>query len=262
MKKRYFLLLLLIPIVLFGLFFLKRPAQESVHPRTGKITESVYAISTVKSEWNYSLRLGVISTVAEYYVKEGQMVKKGDRLLRIEENGTVFKAPHEGIVTYRPFGIRETISPQIPILKIVDLKNVYLEASIEQQGALKVSRGMKVVISFEDFRSKLFHGTVRSVLPRDEDFVIQVDAQELPPNILPGMSADLSIEIGTKEKAVLIPTKAISNGFIVLEKGQEKYAGKEKVKVEIGISDSANTEILSPALTEDDNILLPVKEKH
>jgi len=256
MKKRYFLLLLIIPVAL--IIFWKRPTQEIVHPKIGKITESVYAISTVKSEWNYSLRLGVISTVAEYYVKEGQLVKKGDKLLRIEENGTVFRAPHEGIVTYRPFGIRETISPQIPIMKIVDLKNVYLEASIEQQGALKVSKGMNVVISFEDFRSKLFKGSVRSVLPRDEDFLIQVDSQELPANILPGMSADLSIEIGTKEKAVLIPTKAISNGFIVLLKDKKK----EKVKVEIGISDSANTEIVSPVLTENDSILLPVKEKH
>lgn len=257
MKKASLLLLLVIPAG-FLLFYFNKPTEESVHPRVGKITESVYAISTVKSEWNYALRLGVISTVAEYFVKEGQMVRKGDKLLRIEENRTVFTAPHDGIVTYRPFGIRETISPQTPILKIVDLKNLYLEASIEQQGALKVSKGMNVIISFEDFRNRLFQGKVRSVLPRDEDFLIQVDVVNLPENILPGMSADLSIEIGTKEKAVLIPTKAISNGYIVLLKNKKR----EKVKVDVGISDSANSEILSPALTENDTILLPVKEKH
>lgn len=256
MKKRYFLILLVIPLGLF--FYFKRPVQESVHPKKGKITESVYAISTVKSEWNYALRMGVLSTVSEYFVKEGQLVKKGDKLLRIEENGTIFKAPHEGIVTYRPFGIKETISPQTPIIKIVDLKNLYLEASIEQQGALKVLRGMNVVISFEDFRNKLFRGTVRSVLPRDEDFLIQVDAFDLPSNILPGMSADLSIEIGTKNDAVLIPTKAISNGYVVLLKGKKK----EKVKVEVGINDSANSEILSPVFSESDSILLPLREKH
>lgn len=255
MKKYYFLFLLVIPIAL--IFFFKNSSQEIVHPRVGKITESVYAISTVKSEWYYSLRLGVISTVEQYYAKEGELVKKGDKILKIEENGTIFRTPHDGIVTYRPFGIKETISPQTPIVKIVDLKNLYLEASVEQQGALKVLRGMNVVISFEDFRQKIFHGVVRAVLPRDEDFLIQVDASELPPNILPGMSADLSIEIGKKENAVLIPTKAISNGFIVLLKNKKK----EKIKVDIGISDSESAEIISPVLTESDSILLPKKEK-
>lgn len=256
MKKLYFIPLILIPIAL--IFYFKKPAQEIVHPRIGKITESVYAISTVKSEWYYSLRLGVISTVEKYFVKEGDSVNEGDKILKIEENGTIFKSPHQGIVTYRPFGIKETISPQIPIIKIVDLKNRYLEASIEQMGALKVTKGMNVIISFEDFRQKNFQGTVRSVLPRDEDFLIQVDATSLPANILPGMSADLSIEIGTKENAVIVPTIAISNGFIVLLKDKKA----EKVKVELGISDSENTEIISPVLVAEDSILLPKKEKH
>jgi multidrug efflux pump subunit AcrA (membrane-fusion protein) len=257
MKKTYsVILLILVILLLIFIFFLKRPKQEIVHPKIGPITESVYAISSVKSEWYYSLKMGVLSTVKTYYVKEGDFVNSGDKLLQIEENNTIFKAPHQGIVTERPFGIKETIGPQAPILKIVDLKNLYLEASIEQLGALKITKGMKVIISFEDFRSKNFVGTVRSILPRDQDFLIQVSSQQLPPNILPGMSADLSIEIGTKTNALLIPTKAISNGYIVLLKNKKAT----KVKVELGISDTENAELLSPPLSVEDEILLPQKE--
>ncbi|MBP9682274.1 MAG: HlyD family efflux transporter periplasmic adaptor subunit [Bacteriovorax sp.] len=257
MKKYYFLILLLFILLTSGLYaYLRKPPHEIVHPKIGPITESVYAISTVKSEWYYSLKMGVLSTVEKYYVKEGDFVSTGDKLLRIEENGTIFKAPHQGIVTERPFGIKETISPQTPILKIVDLKNLYLEASIEQLGALKITKGMKVIISFEDFRSKTFLGTIRSVLPKDQDFLIQVSAHQLPSNILPGMSADLSVEIGTKDKATLIPTKAISNGYIVVLKNKKPT----KIKIEMGISDSENAEILSPELSVEDEIIVPKKE--
>jgi hypothetical protein len=160
-------------------------------------------------------------------------------------------------VTDKPYGIKESVSANTPLLKIVDLKNIYLEASIEQMGALKVAKGMRVIISFEDFRFKNFEGVVRSVLPRDQDFLIQVDSKNLPANILPGMSADLSIEIGTKAKAQLIPTKAISNGFIILKKDNKP----QKIKVEIGISDVENSEIITPVLNAEDEIIMPAIEK-
>lgn len=251
MKKILIITLTLILILGFFFLFRNKPV-ETIHPLIGPITESVYAISTVRAERTFVLKLGVISSVAKYFVKEGDWVKENDKLLQVEE-GNFFTSPHAGIVTERPFGIKETIAPQAPIIKVVDLSQLYLEASIEQQGALRISKGMKVIISFEDFRNKNFNGVVRSVLPRDQDFLLQIDSPDLPKNILPGMSADLSIEIATKENAVTIPARAISNGFIVLERNGKK----EKSKVEIGISDSVNAEILAPALTENDNILLP-----
>jgi multidrug efflux pump subunit AcrA (membrane-fusion protein) len=253
MKKFYLIPIIIVPLII--LYFTTKKKPEIIHPKVGPITESVYAISTVKSERTYTLRLGVISSVEKYFVKEGDEVNANDKLLSLE-GGTLFKTPHAGIVTERPYGLKETIIPQSTIIKIVDLKNLYLEASIEQVGALKINKGMKVVVSFDDFRNKLFIGTVRSVLPRDQDFLIQVNVLDLPNNVLPGMSADLSVEIGKKEKAILIPTKAISNGFIIVKKENKN----EKIKVELGINDSENAEIISPILTEQDEIVIPKLE--
>ena len=106
-------------------------------------------------------------------------------------------------------------------------------------------------------RKNTFVGVVRSVLPRDQDFLVQVDVEKLPKNILPGMSADLSIEIGQKENAITIPSKAISNGYITLLKNKKVI----KTKVEMGISDVENIEIISPILVESDEIVIPKKEK-
>lgn len=255
MKKK--LILGSITILCIAAFFaFKFKKTEIVHPSVGPITESVYAISTVKSESNFTLRIGVLSNIDRLYVAEGDEVKPGQKLLTID-SGTTFFSPHAGIVTEIPFGLKETIAPQTPIIKIVDLKNLYLEASIEQVAALKISKGMRVVISFDDYRNKIFEGVVKSVLPREQDFVIQVEVKNLPNNILPGMSADLSIEISKKSHAVTVPSKAVSNGFIILNKNGSKI----KTKVEVGITDAENVEIISPVLNVEDEILLPSKEK-
>jgi len=255
MKKK--LIIGSIAILCIAAFFaFKFKKTEIVHPSVGPITESVYAISTVKSESNFTLRIGVLSNIDRLYVAEGDEVKPGQKLLTID-GGTTFFSPHAGIVTEIPFGLKETIAPQTPIIKIVDLKNLYLEASIEQVAALKISKGMRVVISFDDYRNKIFEGVVKSVLPREQDFVIQVEVKNLPNNILPGMSADLSIEISKKSHAVTVPSKAVSNGFIILNKNGSKI----KTKVEVGITDAENVEIISPVLNVEDEILLPSKEK-
>ena len=227
-------------------------SKSSLKPKIGAITESIYAIGIVKSELTYELKLGVLTAVKKYFVKEGDIVKMSDKLV-MDDSGTIYKAPFPGVVTYLPYAIGETVAPQKSLLSLVDLKKLYLEASVEQQGALRVKRGQTVQISFESFRSKVFHGVVKNILPRNLEFVVQVEVTDLPGNILPGMNADLSIEIMKKTAAILLPLVAVSNGHILLKKGN----GSNKIPVVTGVSDAEYVEILSPALTLNDEIFLP-----
>ena len=225
-------------------------SKSSVRPKIGPITESVYAIGIVKAELTYELKLGVLTAVKKYFVEEGDLVKLSEKLV-------MDKAPFAGIVTYLPYAIGETVAPQKSILSLVDLKKLYLEASVEQQGALKVKRGQSVEISFESFRSQVFHGVVKNILPRNLEFVVQVEVKDLPANILPGMNADLSIEVMKKTQATLLPISAVSNGHILIKK--EK--GTEKIPVLVGVSDAEFVEILSPPLSVTDEIFLPQESK-
>lgn len=236
----------------FFIFLASCAPPRGIRPLIGPITESVYAIGVVKSERSYDLKLGVVTAVKRYFVHEGDAVKLSQPLL-MDDSGTIFKAPFAGVVTHLPFGLKETVAPQQALLSLIDLKKLYLEASLEQLGALKVRRGQSVQISFESFRSQIFHGVVENVLPRNLEFVVQVKVQNLPENILPGMNADLSIEIMKKTKAVLLPLVAISNNHILIKK--EK--GVEKIAVQVGVTDAEFAEVLSPALSLNDEILLP-----
>ncbi len=229
---------------------------NSIKPTIGPITESVYAIGIVKSERSYELKMGVVTAIKQYFVKEGDYVKANQNLF-MNDSGTVFKAPFEGVITHLPFSVGETVAPQQSILTLVDLKKLYLEASLEQQGILKVKRGQHVQISFESFRSQAFQGTVKNILPRDLEFVIQVEVNNLPENILPGMNADLSVEIMKKDKAILLPLVAVSNGHILIKEEDKS----KKVPVTIGVSDTEFVEILDPVLSRESEIVLPKESK-
>lgn len=238
------------------LSFISCNKTPPIHPRMGAITESVYAIGNVKSDEDYHLKLSVVSSIKEFYVKEGEFVKKGDRLVTTD-TGVTFRTPISGIVTSIPVSLGETIAAQTAILSVINLKNLYLEASLEQSGALKIVKGQKVVITFESFRQNQYLGKVKNLIPRDNEFIVQVEVDKLPENIMPGMNADLSIEINTKPKAVLIPVGAVSNGMITLIKNGKK----EKVKVSLGSSDAEWAEVLEPKLEETDEIILNTIKK-
>lgn len=71
-------------VVLCTLFaFGCRPEQKTVRPLQGSITESVYASGIVKSEGQYQAFAAVSGIIDSVYVKEGQLVRKGQTLLTI-----------------------------------------------------------------------------------------------------------------------------------------------------------------------------------
>ena len=60
--------------------------------RRGLLLESVYGIGTVESSKSFALKLAVASTVKTLYVKEGDQVKRGQKLVDLEGVGS-FSSP-------------------------------------------------------------------------------------------------------------------------------------------------------------------------
>ena len=63
----------------------------------GSIVNSVYGIGTVVANQRFDLKLGTISTIDEIYVAEGDWVKKGQGMIKLDR--VVFKAPFSGTIT-------------------------------------------------------------------------------------------------------------------------------------------------------------------
>ena len=94
-------------------FFAFKSYSNRVHPKIGRVVESVYGIGTVTARHTYDLKLGVSDTLQKLYVVEGATVKKGDALVSFMDN-SLLRAPFDGVVTSLPYKEGETLFPNFP----------------------------------------------------------------------------------------------------------------------------------------------------
>ncbi|MDX1958765.1 MAG: HlyD family efflux transporter periplasmic adaptor subunit [Leptospiraceae bacterium] len=253
---KYIIPIVAILILVFYFLFFSKSQTQILKPKMGTVIEAIYGIATVTSRQVYDLRIGVSSNVAEIFHQEGDFINKGESLIRLTDFPT-FKAPFSGVITYHPFSLGETVFPQAIILSLTDMKGLYLVVSLEQEGAIKVRKNQNVRFSFESLIGKKFSGKVSSIFSNQNQFLVHIESEELPQEILPGMSADVSIEIGKKENVLLIPIKAVHNGKISLRRNGKQI----KVEIEIGNLDGEWGEITKGDVKLEDEILIHGRSK-
>lgn len=218
----------------------------------GTIIESVYGIGTVTAERSFQVKPGITTTITKLYVKEGDTVKKGAPLVSLDT--TIVRAPFNGTVTYLPVRVGENANTQSTVLTLVDLSDRYLVVSIEQQGALRIRIGQRAKLSFDTMRQYSYDGVVESVYSQDHNFLARIDVSNLPPNILPDMTADVAIEIARHDNALIIPVAALEEGQYVWRKRGSGIP--ERIEIKHGIIDRKYAEVLSGDLQQGDRILI------
>lgn len=224
--------------------------------KRSNIVESVFGIGTVTAKNSYQLKVGITSGVSAIFVREGEQVQKGQRLITLE-GGTSFSAPFDGTITYLPVKVGETVFPQSIVMSVVDLLDRYLIVSLEQRAAMRVRVGQKARISFDSQRDLTFEGIVQAVYSNESNFLVRITVNSLPNQILPGMTADVAITIGEHKDALVIPIAAIENSEVMVKSG----SSKKSVPVKTGIVDGAYAEIVSGDLKEGDQLFLRQKIK-
>jgi membrane fusion protein, macrolide-specific efflux system len=237
--------------VLVGRRAFQNRSLEVLKVTKGEIIEAVYGLGKVKSTHRFEVKLGVLATVQRLYVEEGGFVQKGDRLADFE-TGAHFRAPFAGTITLINNYEGETVVPQVPVLRLEDLKDRFIELSLEQEGALRIKPGQNARVSFETLRGTKLKGSVAALYSRDDEFLARIDVEGLDQSILPGMTADVAIEIGHVADALMIPVKAIQNGNVLIKRGGKQ----KKVRVEVGHVDGVMAEIKGGDIQLDDDILV------
>ncbi|MBI3548236.1 MAG: efflux RND transporter periplasmic adaptor subunit [Elusimicrobia bacterium] len=222
--------------------------------RREQIVESVYGIGTVMANRSYQVKVGVANTIEDIYVQEGDSVFKGSRLLRL--GGVVIRAPFPGTVTSLPHKTGENVFPGVPILGIVDLSDRYVVVSLEQRAAMRTRRGQRARLSFETMRGESYDGTVAASYSNEGNFLVRIDSPGLPPQILPGMTADVAIGVGENRRAIAIPVAAIAEGNVRVRRGS---AAPFVAAIKTGVVDGARAEVLSGDVREGDRLVVPRK---
>lgn len=227
--------------------------KEKTYPKRGDVVESIYGLGTVSADKVFNIRVGVTVTINKLFVTEGERVARGKALIQIDDN--ILRSPINGTVTKIAYKVGELVAPQISIMTITNLDHLFLEVSLEQQSILRVKEGQQVSISFETLRNEKYTGKVKTVYPRDNQFIVRIELDKWPDGVLPGMTADAAIIVGKKENVLLIPISSINSGKI----SRIRDGKKEKISVKLGVIDNEWAEVVSDNISETDEIIIRKK---
>lgn len=135
--------------------------------------------------------------------------------LQIQLAKSIIKAPFSGIIddVIKDEGTVVAPGPGAELFRLVNLKNMYIEASVPETYIKSVTKGKNVAIFFpilgETIDSKIKQSG-NYINPSNRTYKVEIDVPNYKNNIKPNLSAKLKINDYTNEKAILIPQSIIS----------------------------------------------------
>ena len=144
-------------------------------------------------------------------------------------NNAILRAPHDGIVTIIngsvggtpgiPSNSTATVASNSTFIQIVDVSSLQVQANVNESdiGNLKVGQSAQFTVSA--YGDRLFHGTVSAISPNGQTVsnvvtypvTIDVDMSNLQgANLLPGMTANVTITVAQRPNVLLIPVNAVN----------------------------------------------------
>jgi HlyD family secretion protein len=170
---------------------------------------------------------------------------------------TVMTAPFDGVVLDVTTEVGEWVTPSPPgvlippVIDVIDPDSLYVSAPLDEADVARVHPGLPVRITMDAFRGQSFPGTLSYVSSfvetrQEQNRTLTVEAVftggGLPPNVLPGLSADVEVILDARDDVLRIPTYALLEGDRVLVVRGEKL---ESVEVKTGLRNWEFTEVTS-----------------
>jgi HlyD family secretion protein len=216
----------------------------------------------------------VVVLKAKIAQSDAQMAQDKANLTQLEEqlSYTDIVSPIDGIVLSRDVQIGDAVSSILVlgstatlVMTLGDTSEVYVKGKVDESDIGKVYIGQPARIKVESFKDKTFNGKVTKISPMGVEkdnvttFEVRVSIQNPGGELKAEMTANAEIILEEHKNVLQIP-----EGAILYDKDKKASVetpdpkgkdGKDKVAVNIGISNGAKTEVLS-GLKEGDQVVL------
>ena len=258
---------------------LKRAYERNVSmAKDGVVSTS----SLEDSQKNYEMALNkqnvskaqVTVLKAKIAQSQAQVAQDEANLKQLEEqlSYTDIISPIDGIVLSRDVQMGDAVSSILVlgssatlVMTLGDTSEVYVKGKVDESDIGKVYLGQRARIKVESFKDKTFDGKVTKISPMGVEkdnvttFEVRVSIQNPGGELKAEMTANAEIILEEHKNVLQIPEGSIlydkdkkASVEIPNPKGKD---GKQKVAVNIGISNGAKTEVLS-GLKEGDQVVL------
>ncbi|HAF61722.1 MAG TPA: hypothetical protein DCK95_05300 [Anaerolineaceae bacterium] len=174
----------------------------------------------------------------------------------------VIKAPFDGTITSVFTKVGDEVNAGLKAFRVDDLSTFYIEVEIPEIDINRIEIGQEAEFTFDSILDKTYHGKVVDVAGAgseeqgETNFIVKIILIDGDSEILPGMTASVSITVTKLEDVLIVPTRAIrlENGDIVVY--ALRNGNIEKVIIEIGASSDSYTQIISGEITENETLVL------
>jgi len=179
-------------------------------------------------------------------------------VIRAQIAKTVIQAPFNGIVGLRDVSEGAVVSPETQITLLKDDSRLKLECSVPEKYATLVRIGSPLSFVVRGTRSaKRYQATVYAFDPELDpgSRTLRLRAAiEQPQGILPGMFADVQLDLGQIADAILVPTEAVVVDINGAKLFVKEGATAREVRVETGTRTRENIRI-ADGLAAGDTVL-------
>jgi HlyD family secretion protein len=180
---------------------------------------------------------------------------------------TSIVAPFDGVVLDITTEVGEWISPSPPgvmippVIDLIDPLDLYVSAPLDEADVAKVHLDLPTRITMDAFRGQSFSGHLSYISSyvetrQEQNRTLTVEAvfdeEALPPNLLPGLSADVEVILGAREDVLRVPTYALLEGDRVLQVRRNRLI---ETKVATGLRNWAFAEI-TDGLSEGNRVVV------
>lgn len=174
--------------------------------------------------------------------------------MRAQLAKTVVRAPFSGTIDEIASERGSVVGPGTPILRIVSLGNMYLEAEVPEKNIATIKKGSDVIIDFpvlgESFTSKVTQAS-NYINPANRSFMIQIAVPNKSGTIKPNLSSKIKLKDYSNPNAITVPISIISENadgeqFLYVAQNPDKNgnAVAKRVIVKVGLSEGELVEIL------------------
>tara|TARA_B110000977_G_scaffold128195_1_gene163677 strand:- start:279 stop:1445 length:1167 start_codon:yes stop_codon:yes gene_type:complete len=193
---------------------------------------------------------------------EGQQRAVNQMEIQVAKTGV--RAPFSGTIDNVITEQGSVVSPgQTPLLRIVNLRNMYIKTDVPETYISSVTKGQQVYVSFPVL-GKSLDAQIRQagnfINPNNRTFKIEIDVPNTDNLIKPNLTARLRINDYTNENALLIPQNIISENaqgeqyIYVLKNIDNNKAQAQKVIIKTGETQGDVIEVLE-GLNDGDQII-------
>lgn len=162
-------------------------------------------------------------------------------------------APADGTVIRRDGEVGELIPANQAVFWLSCCAPLRISTEVDEEDIALVEPGQKVLIRADAFPDQVFDGTVESITPKGDpvarSYRVRVTfTGEVP--LMIGMTAETNIVVREAESALLVPSPAVTQGYVWLVEGKRLV----RRPVTVGARGESETEILE-GVTETDTIV-------